>query len=145
MTASCWKSFFPNTATDRPISEKSFATTVVTPSKWPGSVRPAEMGGEVVDTDARAFAGDVHRVGLGREDDVDALELPDVALEVARIAREILVWTELGRIHEDRADDERGAPPRLLHQREVPVVQRAHRGHEAHLEPARAGRVACLP
>ena len=41
--ASCWKSFWPNTATAGRTAWKSLLTTVVTPRKWPG--RPAPHSG----------------------------------------------------------------------------------------------------
>ena len=43
MTASCWKSFSPNTATSGSTMWNSFATTVLTPSKWPGRNSPSRM------------------------------------------------------------------------------------------------------
>ena len=39
-TWSCWKSFSPKKARSAPVWRKSFATTVATPSKWPGRNAP---------------------------------------------------------------------------------------------------------
>ena len=39
-TASCWASLRPKYARLGPTIPKSFATTVVTPSKWPGRLAP---------------------------------------------------------------------------------------------------------
>ncbi len=47
MTASCWKSFSPNTATSGAAWISSLATMVATPVKWKGretSSRPAVAG-----------------------------------------------------------------------------------------------------
>ena len=41
MTASCWKSFSPNTATSGAVAASSLVTTVTTPSKWPGRIAPS--------------------------------------------------------------------------------------------------------
>ena len=40
MTAHCWASFWPNTATCGPTMLKSFVTTVQTPRKWTGREMP---------------------------------------------------------------------------------------------------------
>ena len=40
IASSCWKSFSPNTATCGLTALNSFATTVVTPRKWPGREPP---------------------------------------------------------------------------------------------------------
>ena len=40
MIASCWKSFSPNTATSGWTMLNSLVTTVATPAKWTGRLRP---------------------------------------------------------------------------------------------------------
>ena len=52
----------------------------------------------------------------------------------ARIAREILVRAELGRVHEHAGDDAVGMRARQLDQRKMARVQVAHRRHESHAQ-----------
>src|SRR5207248_70279 len=94
----------------------------VTWAKW-----PAQMLRESTDANARLFARRIHRRGIRREDDVD-VELGDVALEIARVLGEIFVRTELGRVHEDRTDDEVGPRARFADEREMTGMEGAHRG-----------------
>jgi hypothetical protein len=42
ITASCWKSFSPNRATSGRTESSNLATTVATPSKWPGLASPSQ-------------------------------------------------------------------------------------------------------
>jgi hypothetical protein len=66
------------------------------------------------------------------EDEIDAGcgELEKVAGFVARVALEILLRTELGRIDEDRGDDAFRTALGDGNQRQMPGVQRAHGGHQ---------------
>ena len=57
--------------------------------------------------------------------------------QVARIAIQVFGGTELKRVDEDAQDDGVRAAARLVHEREMPLVQMAHRRHEAD-PPARA-------
>ena len=50
---------------------------------------------------------------------------------VPRIAAQVGGVVELCRVHEQRDDDEAGRFPRASHEREMAVVKRAHRRHEA--------------
>ena len=75
------------------------------------------------------------RVDLGgrrREQDVGAgvRGQAGVALLVARVGAEVGGVLELGRVDEQRHDDDVARRARLRHEREVPVVQGAHGRHE---------------
>jgi hypothetical protein len=48
----------------------------------------------------------------------------------ARVAREILVRAELGRVDEDARDDPPADPPALRHKGEMALVQRPHGRHQ---------------
>ena len=132
-TASCWKSFSPKIATSGRTMLNSLATTVATPTKWPGRTLAAQALAT-----ARAPRRSVWKpggymaAGVGHEGDVDAGRgrLGQVALEVARVLGEILLGAELGRVDEDRQHQAVAAAPALLHQRDVAGVQGAHGGHE---------------
>ena len=77
----------------------------------------------------------VHLPDGRREDEVHALGIADgqVRVQGPRVLVEVLVRPELKRVHEDR-DRDRASRARQLaraaQQRAVPVVQRAHGGHE---------------
>src|SRR5262249_6334756 len=70
--------------------------------------------------------------GRRREHHVDApgRATPGVLLERARVALEVVAPVELDRVHEDRDHDALRPPPRLGDQRQVAVVERAHRRDE---------------
>ena len=53
ITASCWKSFSPNRATSGATASSSLATTVATPSKWPGRCFAFPPLGHAGDADRR--------------------------------------------------------------------------------------------
>ena len=95
---------------------------------------------ERADAHPRLIPGRIHLLGGRREDGIGAgaRQLGDVALEVARILREVLRGPELRGVDEDRDDDERRSPARLFHEREVTAMQRAHRRHEADAAASRA-------
>src|SRR5439155_1143731 len=57
------------------------------------------------------------------------------------VAREVVAAVELDRVHEDGDDDAPRSPPRLGDQGDVPLVERAHGGHERDALAPRAGRV----
>ena len=115
------------------------------------AARAAQPVGEPIDVHARERrAVGVHLLDRRHEEHVDASRpraTVGVALEVARVRREILVRTELGRVHEDRHDDEVRGGAGGPHERPVPFVEEAHRRHEAdgaaaHRAPARSARAA---
>ena len=66
------------------------------------------------------------------EEEVDAGRLGErgVGLLVARVAVEVLPSAELGRVDEDRGDDEVVLAAGRIEERDVAGVERAHRGHE---------------
>ena len=76
---------------------------------------------------------------MRREQDVDAFALEPAAIrfERARIAVEVLVRPELQPVDEDAGDDAVAVRARDAHQREMALVQVAHRRHERHLVGAR--------
>jgi len=57
---------------------------------------------------------------------------PKIGVESPRITIEVLPWTELRRIHEDRDDEEAGAAACFVDERQVSLVQCPHRGNHAH-------------
>src|SRR5690625_4671909 len=87
----------------------------------------------------RLRARRIHRLDVGREDDVDAggAEQVDIAVEVAWIAFEVLIGAELCRVDEHRRGDEVTVLARGLHQPEMTVVDRAHRRYEGDAPPTR--------
>ena len=84
----------------------------------------------------------VHLLGRRREDDVDAVLGGErrVALEVARVRVEIGRLRELRRVDEDARDDEVALGAGGAEERGVPLVERAHRRHEADRRPRAGGR-----
>jgi hypothetical protein len=105
---------------------RSFATTVVTPRKYPGreALRIYLVDG-----------GGVDQVDAGRGG--GAL----VVLAVARVTVEILAGSELGRVDEQAHDDDVALVPGGLEQRDVSGVEEAHRRDEPD-RPALAARLA---
>ena len=140
ITASCCQSFSPNTATCGRTAWKSLVTTVVTPRKWPGRVRPQSGSVSPGHLDGGGEALGVHGARGRRVDHVDAGggALRDVVVERPRIALEVVAPVELHRVHEDRDDDALGVASRHAHQLEVALVQRAHGGHERDAPARRA-------
>ncbi len=84
-----------------------------------------------MDTFVWNWAG-VHRVRGRGEHQIDApfATARQVVFEISRVAIKILFRSELQRIDEDGHRDEVGADLGSLDEREVPVVERAHRWHE---------------
>ena len=112
----------------------------------PGAKAATERLGRCADPDAGLVAARVHALGRRREHDVGAgrVELGDVGLEIARVSGEIFVGPELRGVDEDGGGDEAGAALGLAHQRQVSVVQRAHRRHEPDAQPRVASAGAGL-
>ena len=84
-------------------------------------------------------AGGVHHLHPGNEERGHAPaggEGP-VPVQVPRVPGKVLAGAELERVDEHAHEHRRRRPGGEVHQREVPGMQRAHRGHEAH-PPARA-------
>src|ERR1044071_5893627 len=98
-------------------------------------VRPhgsTERQGQLLGLDRGLRGGPTNLRGGGKEKRVDAfvLQKPLVTLQVAWIRREVLAWTELHRVDEDRHDNALAALLGVAHQREMPLVQVAHGRHE---------------
>ena len=72
MIASCWKSFWPNTARCGRTAPKSFVTTVVTPRKWPGRCAPSSTSAQLARFHVGLEARRVHRRSGRCVDRVDA-------------------------------------------------------------------------
>ena len=87
---------------------------------------------ELADLDERLRARGVHRgrVGAEREVDAGATGLRQITGLVTRILREVLGGRELRRVDEDRQDHDVGAGPRVPHEGEVALVERAHGWHD---------------
>ena len=142
ITASCWKSFSPNSATSGRTASSSLATTVATPSKWPGRASPSQRSDTPDDADrGRKAVADRCRStdGTHSRSQPAASSIAASSLFAARIAAEVLALAELRRIDEDRRGDPVRALLRLGDQRHVPGVERAHRRHQRdRARPARA-------
>ena len=111
---------------------KSFRQTVATPRKCPGRASPSGPAERLLDLDPRVEAVGIHLGGRRHEEEVDAGRLGDggVRLLVARVALEVLPCAELGRVDEDRGDHQVVLAARRIEERDVPGVERAHRGDE---------------
>ena len=92
-----------------------------------------ECPSELLDLDPRLEPGRVELLGGGCKEDVDARcfrELGVVPL-VAWVGDEVLVRIELGRIDEEAGDDDVVLGAGRAEEREVALVEGAHRGYEA--------------
>src|SRR5258705_10778590 len=108
---------------------------------------PAERYGERRHLDGGLEAFGVHRARTRGEDHVHPRRRAArrIVLERLRITLEVAAAVELDRVHEDRDDDAPRPPPRLGDQGNVPLVERAHGGHERDTLTPRARRVRpCL-
>ncbi len=108
-----------------------------------GPARPAlEALGDAENLDRCREALRVDLLGRRREQEVGARRCGQLAVAglVAGVAVEVAALVELRRVHEQRDDDEIAVRARALDQREMPVVQRAHRRHEPDPQAAAAGR-----
>src|SRR5207249_7622064 len=84
--------------------------------------------------------GGVHGRRVRDEETIDATfagELP-VALQVARVLRQVFCGAELEGVHEDAHDHAVGALLRPIDEPQVPFVQESHRRHEPDATPAGA-------
>jgi hypothetical protein len=112
-------------------------------AKMPGPALSLERRGYGSHVDRRLGAARVHLLDRGDEQQVAAGlgQQRLVALQVARIAGEILVWPELRRVHEQARRHAIVVRAGAAHEREVAFVQVAHRGHQTHA----VGRGAAPP
>ena len=96
-----------------------------------GSLEPSR---DAIEDNPRLVVVGVHLHRIGNEDEVGArrLEKFEVALLVARVAREILGRRELGRVHEQADHGRCVLLDGLPHEGDVPLVEVSHRRHEAH-------------
>jgi hypothetical protein len=99
-------------------------------------------GGGAGHLDHRGGARRVHGLDRRHPDQVAAggAQLRQVAILVARIAREVLGGGELQRIDEDRRGDGIRFAPRRGNEFDVPRMQCAHRRHQAKAAPSGAER-----
>lgn len=135
--ASCCQSFSPNTARLGWASMNSFKTTVHTPRKWMGRLRPAPRCWQV-----RALPPmwrDRARTCFpARGIEYVPAQLADqrgVFLKIARVRFQILVGAELRRIDEKADDHLVGHRAGIGNQAGVPGVVIPHRGHKGRFQP----------
>ncbi len=109
------------------------ATTVATPSKWPGRAAPSSGWAIAPTVTVVSKPARVDLPGGRGEDQVDALLLAhlEVAGLVPRVLRVVRRNGELARVDEDRDHGRAVGGPCLADQRAVALVQPAHRGDEA--------------
>ena len=133
MTRNCWPSFSPNTAMSGSTMLNSLATTVATPRKWPGRVAPHRPRDNDLLDDVDAVIRRVHAsVDFRVKNDVGA-RLPAqrlVALEIARVCRQVLVRPELGGIDEEADHDDVAVRARQSGSGRVSLVQISHGRHQ---------------
>ena len=100
-----------------------------------GPGRALEFGGQRTRLHRGAQTVGIHRRGRRGEHDLDTFvaQQRQVVIEGPRVGVEIFAGTELQRVDEDRHHDHRaGHSFGGTHQRQVPVVQRAHGRHQHH-------------
>ena len=102
-----------------------------------GAVGALQLAGHVAGDDPGVEAGGIDLVSVGHKDPVDttATTQVEVGLQHPRVAREVVRVVELGRVHEDRSDDDIGTVPGLLKQGRMAAVQGPHRWHKANRRP----------
>ena len=99
-----------------------------------GTLSTAQLMSNVavyVDVSAVPFRIHFSRFGMEHGVDADAFQLAAVFFKAARIGVEILVRPELGRVDEDRGDDDVTLFLRRPHEGQVAFVQGSHRRDEA--------------
>ena len=131
ITSACWASLARSRPRRGATMSNSLATTVVTPWKWSGpraSPSSRSVSGPVTRTSVAKPSGIDLLDGRG-EQQIGALGLGQrgVASLVAWVGGEILAGAELGRVDEQRHDDHVGLRARPADQRQVALVERAHR------------------
>ncbi len=111
---------------------KSFRQTVATPRKCPGRASPSGPPERPSTSTHVSKPSGIHLGGRRHEEEVDAGRLGESRVRrlVARVALEVLPFAELGRVDEDRGDDQVVLAARRIEERDVPGVERAHRGDE---------------
>ena len=120
----------------------SLSTTVATPRKWPGRDGAAQDILQLLDLDVGAVARRINALGLWMKNHIDffgSTQL-DIMGEGTRIALEILMRPELGRVDEHGNHHKAGFKAGRADQAHVSRVQRAHGGHQADCLPGAARR-----
>ena len=102
-----------------------------------GAVRAFQHAGDFLYADIGLVAGRVDLRLAGRPDEINAFRCQqrEIAFDLARVAVQVGAAVELGGVYEDTHGDPIIGGAGLPHERKMPLVQRAHRGHEA---PAQA-------
>src|SRR5205085_3615666 len=110
-------------------------------AEMPGAILALENPAELFDVDPGLEAGRIELAGARREQDVDAGLGGErrVALLVPRIGGEVLSFAELRRVDEEAGDHEVVFVPRRAEEREVALVERAHRRYETNAPVAWLG------
>ena len=147
ITTACCQSLAPNTATCGWTMLSSLATTRATPRKVTRAVRAAQAGGELGQVDHGGGGTRVNLPGGGSKEQGRAFPLEEgaVALEVARVAREVLARPELGGVDEDAGPHLVGELPPTSHQGQVAFVESAHGWHERNALPGSRELLAAGP
>ena len=117
----------------RPGHVEEFGHDGGDPLEVTGAGGAVEWAGQPADLDARIEALGIDLLDRRREQDVDALALgqPGVVLFVARVRVEVFGRAELCRVDEQRHDDGCALLACGAHQRQMALVEPAHRGHQA--------------
>ncbi len=130
ITASCWKSFSPNSATSGRTWLNNLATTVATPSKCPGRVRAVERLAHPRDRDVGREAGRIHHLDRRHPQHVDPgfrEHAPNRSAPCADSWSKSSSGPNCFGLTKIDATTPPAAALRRLDQRHVPGVERAHR------------------
>ena len=112
-----------------------------------GTDRPLPGLGDSRDFDRGREIRRVEQACVGQIERVRALarEKRGIPLLSPGVPREVLSRPELQRVDEDRDNHETALPSRRAHQRQMPLVERSHRGNETDGLSDRAGLPNELP
>src|SRR6185312_4035869 len=101
-------------------------------AKVPRARSPIQPPAHAFHIDEGARAGRVHLLGRWREHQIHAFTLQSgaVGFKGSRILGEILIWAELGRVHENGDDNRSACRPGRTDQGQMPLMQCAHRRHK---------------
>ena len=110
---------------------------MATPLKVPRPGGAAQALGELLHLHVSLVARGIHGRGLRGVEHVHA-RFPGqgrVPLQVPGIARQVLVGAELRRVDEEADHQPVAAGLAVLHQAQVPPVEKAHGGHQGDFQP----------
>ena len=115
------------------MAPNSLVTTVVTPRKWPGRIGPSSRSASAPGSTCVSKPAGYIDGGGGCVHGVDAGVAAgrQVVVDRAGVVVEVGGLVELERVDEDRHHHHVGTRARLGDERQVPVVERAHRRHDA--------------